>query len=72
MGDPAELLDRQLELGDEAVDPGPDRLADARAEERLGVAGAEQQPDEALLGPVVQVALEAAPLAVAGRDDPGP
>src|SRR5919204_1774620 len=68
-GELAELAQRQIELA-----PGLLELLD-----RAGVIGElplqgdqlQRERDEALLSPVVEVALEAAPLALSGLDDAG-
>ena len=69
-GQLAQLLDRVAELRDGLVELL--RLAARRGEPPLDVAQGESDRHEALLGAVVEVSLQPAPLLVAGGHDPGP
>jgi len=67
----AQVDDRLADLSDRLVDAGAHAVG-RRWELVLEVAQGEPYGDEALLGAVVQVALDAPSLLVAGRDDPLP
>jgi hypothetical protein len=67
----AELLDRDLQLGD-GVGEHTLELGIALRQLTLCDAQLERQRHEPLLGPIVQVALDPATLLVAGGDDPAP
>ena len=67
----AQLGDRRARLGARALEDLRDFVA-RRAERVTGQTQPEQDPHEALLGAVVEVAHEAATLGVGGGDDPRP
>ena len=71
-GELAELVDGDGDLGDRVVEGAADLGIDVGAEGVLGVAQGETDRHQPLLGAVVQVAFDAAPLLVGGGDDPGP
>ena len=71
-GELAELVDGDGDLGDGVVEGAADLGIDGRSEGVLGVAECKADRHQPLLGAVVQVAFDPAPLVVGGGDDPGP
>jgi len=70
-GELAQLLQRPIHAGGDPVQLGRQLLQPGR-DRRLGGAELQGQRDQPLLGPVVQVALDAAAGLVGGGDDTGP
>ena len=68
----AQLVDRDRDLGERAVERVAGALRRGRAELVLCVTQRQPDRDEPLLGAVVEVALDPPALLVAGRDDPRP
>ncbi len=68
----AQLVDRERDFGERAVERETGALRRGRAEFVLCVTQRQPDRDEPLLGSVVEVALEPPALLVAGRDDSGP
>ena len=71
MGQDAQLGDRVLEVALDLVDHRQ-RVGGIVLDRVLGETQLDGEGDEMLLGAVVEVALELAPLGVAGRDDARP
>ena len=72
VGELAKLVDGPLQLGGGLVEAANSVRVGLWAQLRAQQPQPEQQADESLLCPVVEVALEPATLGVAGLDDPRP